>query len=127
MIPKPSPYIYNATLLSVYDGDTINLSLDLGMGISYSAKCRLEGIDTPELRSKDASEREAAKFSKETLQNLLGGGKLVVKSMDKPDKYGRLLVRVWNEAGECINELMKDSGGAVRYDGGRKISWASLT
>lgn len=123
----PTPYVYFAKVISVYDGDTLNLSIDLGMGISYNAKCRLEGLDTPELRSKDASERQAAATSKDSLLKLVEGKNLLVKSMTKPDKYGRLLVRIWTEDGNCVNETMISGGGALPYDGGKKFSWASIT
>jgi micrococcal nuclease len=123
----PTPYVYFAKVISVYDGDTLNLSIDLGMGISYNAKCRLEGLDTPELRSKDASEKQAAITSRGLLLELVDGKNLLVKSMVKPDKYGRLLVRIWTEDGKCVNEAMLSGGGALPYDGGKKFSWASAT
>ncbi len=123
----PTPYVYLAKVISVYDGDTLNLSIDLGMGISYNARCRLEGLDTPELKSKDASERQAAAASRDSLLKLVEGKNLLVKSMAKPDKYGRLLVRIWTEDGNCVNDTMLSGGGALPYDGGKKFSWASTT
>lgn len=123
----PTPYVYPAKLISAYDGDTLILSIDLGMGISYNAKCRLEGLDTPELRSKDASERQAAVVSRESLLKFVEGKDLLVRSLVKPDKYGRLLVKIWTEDGNCVNGAMLPDGGALPYDGGKKFSWASMT
>jgi endonuclease YncB( thermonuclease family) len=38
-----------ATVLRVVDGDTLMLHLDLGWHISYEARCRLIGVNAPEL------------------------------------------------------------------------------
>ena len=40
------------------------------------------------------------------------------------DKYGRLLVNVWNMVDEkSINDIMIEEGYAKSYDGGKKTKW----
>ena len=123
----PSPYVYRAEVISVYDGDTITVMLDLGMGIVRKAKCRLLGVDTPEIRTKSAAEKEAGYTARDRVRELILNKTVVLHSVAKPDKYGRLLVKVWAEDGSCVNELLIDEGLAIEYDGGKKISWASWT
>lgn len=48
-----------ATVLRVVDGDTLMLKLDLGWHISYEARCRLIGVNAPEL---DTDEGVAARL-----------------------------------------------------------------
>ena len=123
----PTPYVYRAKVLSVYDGDTITVSLDLGLSIEVKAKCRLLGIDTPEIRTKSAAEKEAAYTARDRVRDLVLGKTVILHSVTKPDKYGRLLVKVWAEDGSCVNQVLIDEGLAREYDGGKKISWSSWT
>ncbi len=119
----PSSYVYKAVVESVYDGDTLTASLDLGLSIRVRAKCRLMGIDTPEMKSKVAGESKAAKSAKEKVESLVLGKLVTVQSFEKPDKYGRLLVKIWDEEGVCVNDVLIEGGFAQAYDGGTKTSW----
>ena len=121
-MPDVTPYVYNAYIVSVYDGDSVTAILDLGMGIQKKAKCRLYGIDTPELRGKTASEKTAAKAARDRLREIINEQTVLIQSLTKPDKYGRLLVKIWKE-GVLINDLLVNEGHARVYDGGTKSSW----
>ena len=57
-------YTYKAKAISVYDGDTVTLVVDLGFKISTEVKLRLEGIDTPELRRDQATSERCERSSK---------------------------------------------------------------
>lgn len=118
----PAAYVYHATVLSVYDGDTITVMLDMGLGVQKKAKCRLLGIDTPEIRTKSASEKAAAYKARDRLREMVLDKTVVVQSTAKPDKYGRLLVKVWFDD-MYINQMMIDEGLARTYDGGVRKSW----
>lgn len=127
MSTKPAAYVYQAHVVSVYDGDTVTAVLDLGMSLTRKVSCRLAGIDTPEIRTKVAGEKEAAYSARDRVRELILDKWVTVQSIAKPDKYGRLLVRIWTEDGQCINDLLISEGHAIAYDGGTKISWASWT
>ena len=45
----------------VVDGDTIDISIDLGFDLTKKERVRLAGIDTPEKRTKDSKEKEVNK------------------------------------------------------------------
>ncbi len=65
-------YEYNAKVIRIIDGDTYELEVDLGFGITITRKFRLLGIDTPETyRPKSPKElihgNEATSFVKAVL------------------------------------------------------------
>jgi micrococcal nuclease len=60
------PYYYNCTLLKVIDGDTIDVDIDLGFGVTLSnQRLRLYGINTPETRTRDLEEKRRGLIAKE--------------------------------------------------------------
>lgn len=88
-------YTYKATVNRVVDGDTAELIIDLGFTVQWKSTCRFYGINTLELKSKDAAEREMAKEAKtQTSFHLPVGSKVIIVSRDL-DKYGRPLVDVY--------------------------------
>ena len=51
-------YEYNVTVTKVVDGDTVDVDIDLGFGMTYKKqRVRLMGIDTPESRTRDKVEK----------------------------------------------------------------------
>ena len=116
---NPTPYVYPGRVLSNYDGDTLQAELDLGLNVFVKVTCRLVGLDAPEMKSSNPLEKEAAKKAKERLATLLNSGPLVFHSTAKPDKYGRLLVKIWI-GNICLNDVLIAEGHARPYDGGTK-------
>ena len=119
----PTPYVSRAEVLSVYDGDTITVMIDLGLSIRVQAKCRLLGIDTPEIRTKNAAEKKMGYEARDRLREMIDGQWVVLHSVAKPDKYGRLLVKVWANDETCVNDALIEEGLARVYDGGARTSW----
>lgn len=78
-------WVVPATVVAVYDGDTVHLDLDLGWNITYHARVRLLHINAPELHT---AEGVAAK---QFAQTLLKPGDPVVFTSHRLDKYGRPL------------------------------------
>ena len=106
----------------VVDGDTVDISIDLGFDLTKKVRVRLAGIDTPETRTKDLSEKKMGYQASEFLEmHIMEAKRLTVKT-EKDGKYGRMLG--WLYASEedevSINELMIDKGYAWAYDGGTK-------
>lgn len=101
-------YQYNAVVNKIIDGDTVNLTIDLGFRLSYTANCRLSGINAPEM------ETEAGKNSKIALTLLLGlGNKYLIESTGL-DKYGRPIVTII-KGDTSMNQVMIEQGHAVKY------------
>jgi micrococcal nuclease len=119
MSNKPEPYIYKATIDRVVDGDTIDVTLDLGFDVRlHKQRCRLAGIDTPESRTRDLAEKKLGLDAKERLKELCIGS-ITIKSFGK-GKYGRILAIPYTEDGKDICQLLIKEGHAVEYWGGKK-------
>ena len=119
MSNKPEPYIYKATIERVVDGDTIDVTLDLGFDVRlHKQRCRLAGIDTPESRTRDLAEKKLGLYAKERLKELCIGS-ITIKSFGK-GKYGRILAIPYTEDGKDICQLLIKECHAVEYWGGKK-------
>ena len=112
-------YEYNVSITKVVDGDTVDVDIDLGFGMSYKKqRVRLMGIDTPESRTRDLVEKLFGKASKKHLKELLSEGNITLRSHDK-GKFGRILGELFiNDI--SINQKMIDDHHAVDYGGGNK-------
>ena len=106
-------YTYNALCISVYDGDSVTLSIDLGFNMwMMSQKVRLLGIDTPELRGE---ERADGLVAAARLRGLIYGKMVILEShKDKTGKYGRWLGTIYLD-GVSMNQLLLDEGLAEPY------------
>ena len=107
----------------VVDGDTIDISIDLGFDLTKKERVRLAGIDTPETRTKNPKEKEMGYQATEFLEmHLMEATKLTVKT-EKDGKFGRMLGWLYKSEEDTmsINQIMIDKGYAWPYDGGTKV------
>ena len=108
-------------VVSVYDGDTMRVVFPLNKKM-YKWNCRLLGIDTPELRTKNKHEKELAIIAKENLIKLVLNNVIEIHCSGW-DKYGRLLVTpITKKEGNICNWMIKNKY-AREYNGGTKRSW----
>jgi micrococcal nuclease len=120
MTDKLNPWIYNAEVKRVVDGDTFDTIIDLGFNTLKKERVRLYGVNTPESRTKNLEEKKMGLAAKEFTDQWLTTADYKVKIetiINKNEKYGRILARVWNEAGECLNDAIVASGLAREYFG----------
>tara|TARA_R100000329_G_scaffold65651_2_gene57993 strand:- start:471 stop:845 length:375 start_codon:yes stop_codon:yes gene_type:complete len=124
MANNPDAFVYQAELERVVDGDTVDVTLDLGFDVKlHKQRVRLHGIDTPESRTRNLAEKKLGLAAKERLKELCVG-RFKVKSLGK-GKYGRVLGIPYTEDGRDICQLLIDEGHAVEYYGGKKKKvWA---
>jgi len=117
-------YEYKATIIDIYDADTMTLEIDLGFNIKITEKVRLYGIDTPELRTKNKQEKKLGYEARDYLRNLLLDKDVTIQTIkDKKGKFGRYLVVVYYEDDNINNHLI-DLGYAKEYFGGTKEKWS---
>ena len=114
-------YRYKVSVVKVVDGDTIDVDIDLGFGMTYKKqRIRMLGIDTPESRTRDLVEKKFGKASKAHLKSILESGGIQLVSHDK-GKFGRILGELFiGDSSYSINQQMIDEHHAVAYTGGNK-------
>ena len=119
----PTDFSYRVhKVTKVVDGDTIDVILDMGFNILYKERVRLFGIDTPESRTRDLTEKKYGLKSKEFLKKTLSSAShIVIKTYkgDEKGKFGRILGDIWCD-GVSVNKLMYKVGHAVEYYGQNK-------
>ena len=101
-------YTYNAEVLRVVDGDTIDVLIDLGFSTHRKIRVRLYGINAPESRTRDLAEKKLGLAAKERLINILEeqDNKVILESHGV-GKYGRCL-------GELFYNKDLPEGGYIR-------------
>ena len=114
-------YRYKVDVTRVVDGDTVDVDIDLGFGMTYKKqRVRLMGIDTPESRTRDLEEKKYGLAAKEFLQKWTGAGELKIKThKDAKGKFGRILGELWTFETN-INQKMVEEHHAVEYHGQSK-------
>ena len=132
MTPPSRKSCYNFRVISidkVLDGDTIDVTIDLGFDLYKKERVRVAGVDTPEKRTRDLEEKElgidATNWLKEKLDGAIAGDDdLVIRTelVGGVGKYGRLLgwSYIGGDASSSLNEQMIEEGYAWAYDGGTK-------
>ena len=131
MTPPSRKSCYNFRVIEinrVVDGDTIDVTIDLGFDLYKKERVRIAGVDTPEKRTRDLEEKalgiDATNWLKEKLEGAIDGDDdLIIRTeLDGGvGKYGRLLG--WCYIGDSdlsLNEMMITEGYAWSYDGGTK-------
>ena len=87
-------YKIDKTDISVYDGDTITVTIDLGFNIKKREKIRFYGINAPELKGIERPDGMISKtFLKSLIDDAISKNKnIYLKTMkDSQEKYGRYL------------------------------------
>lgn len=115
------PYVYEAVVLAITDGDTLRLALDLGFDLTLGITARLRGVDARELRSRDPEVRRQAVADRDYVLSVCPPGARVRVRTFQPDKYGgRWLAQVELADGNDLASLLLATGHALPYDGGRR-------
>ena len=131
MIPpsRKSCYNFRVTKINkVVDGDTIDVTIDLGFDLYKKERVRVAGIDTPEKRTRNLEEKalgiDATNWLKAKLVDAIAGDdELTIRTelSGGVGKYGRLLGWLYIGDSELsLNEEMITKGYAWEYDGGTK-------
>ena len=126
---RKSCYNFRVTEINrVVDGDTIDVTIDLGFDLSKKERVRVAGVDTPEKRTRNLEEKalglDATDWIKEKLEGAIEGeDDLVIRTelVGGMGKNGRLLGWLYiGDSDVSLNEQMITEGYAHAYDGGTK-------
>ena len=121
-------YIYKAKCVSVYDADSATFVVDCGFYIKHEIKTRFMGIDTPEIRTKNAEEKKLGLEARDFIRGLILRKQVTIKTylnkkkQNKKGKFGRYLVDVYYEDHK-LNDLLMLKGYAREYHGGKRKKW----
>ena len=115
---------FKAKIVYIYDGDTMHMVFH-SYGKYYRWNCRIMGVDTPELRTKDKNEKELGYKVEIVEENFLN--RIVKIHCYDFDKYGRLLVDIEMQTRKKSDKyggqwLIHNNYGQS-YDGGTKSKW----
>ena len=126
---RKSCYTFRVTKINrVVDGDTIDVTIDLGFDLYKKERVRVAGVDTPEKRTRNLEEKalgiDATNWLKKKLADAItGDDELTIRTelSGGVGKYGRLLGWLYIGDGDVsLNEEMITQGYAWSYDGGTK-------
>ena len=135
-------YEYHCKIVKVIDGDTVDVDIDLGFGVWLKKeRVRVNGIDTPESRTRDKEEKKFGLISKNRVKQLLPVGSTQIlktesdrNGEDKKGKFGRILgdfvfnkpvsnddkIPILEIEGVRLSDVLIDENMAVRYHGQSK-------
>jgi len=120
-------YEYEITVLRVVDGDTIDAQIDLGFHTHRNIRVRLYGINTPEVRTRDAEEKVRGKAASARVSELLDKADKIILKSHGVGKFGRCLGELtlihFREAEDDqwdLTETLLAEGHGVPYFGGKR-------
>ena len=122
---KPVDYVYDAKVVRVIDGDTIDVLIrwDIGFGVKCETlqRLRLSMIDAPEVRGEEREEGLKAKAALVQLFN--DHEEMILVKTSKDDAFGRYIaeVYVYPRGGEeedqiNVNYWLVDNGYATLFE-----------
>ena len=115
---------YSIQLNRVIDGDSLDIDINLGFGIVLqNRRLRLEGVDTPELRTSDEEEKQFGLRAKSFVVDWCTQRELVLvmnTDSDEQDKFGRILGQIEDNVGKnLVSDIITNYHG-VAYHGQNK-------
>ena len=122
-VKKVTPFVPPITggrVIKCYDGDTITIASYLPYKDSplYKFSVRLNGIDCPEMKTKNEHEKQVAQIAKKTLADRILNKMITLENVST-EKYGRVLADVIHE-GVSMGPWLAEKHMAVSYAGGTK-------
>jgi endonuclease YncB( thermonuclease family) len=108
-------YEYRATVVGNVDGDTIHVTIDLGLEVTVTTTLRFAGINAPE-KSTTAGMVAAGVVAEKIPK---GTAVRIRTAKDHQEKYGRYLAWIFPDgippSGTSLNRWLVDNGYAVPY------------
>ena len=111
--------------VSAYDGDTVTFNVySMHPIVGQRIGVRINGIDTPELRTKDICERRKGIQARDVVRGLLSKGKIILLRNIQRGKYFRIVADIYVDGVSVANTLL-NQGLAYVYTGGtkEKVNW----
>ena len=113
---------YNATVVKVVDGDTIDAMVDLGFGTWKKVRIRMHGINAPESRTRNLEEKKKGLAAKARLVEMLEENeKHFILISHGVGKFGRCLGEIYVKGhNTSLNKQLISEGHGTEYFGGKR-------
>ena len=113
---------YNATVIKVVDGDTIDAMVDLGFGTWKKVRIRMHGINAPESRTRDLEEKKKGLAAKARLIEMLEENENhFILISHGVGKFGRCLGEIYIKGhNTSLNKQLISEGHGTEYFGGKR-------
>tara|TARA_B100000989_G_C19525858_1_gene466835 strand:+ start:2011 stop:2361 length:351 start_codon:yes stop_codon:yes gene_type:complete len=113
---------YNAKVIRVVDGDTIDAMVDLGFSTFKKVRIRMHGINAPESRTRDLEEKEKGLAAKARLIEMLEENENhFILISHGVGKFGRCLGEIYLKGHEnSLNKQLIWEGHGTEYFGGKR-------
>lgn len=114
---------YEAEVIRVVDGDTIDAKISLGFDVYVKKRIRFQGFNAPESRTRDLEEKKRGLAAKDRVKEILeeNDNKFILKSHGV-GKYGRCLGEIFVETlgDDSLQKTLINEGHGVEYNGGKR-------
>jgi len=107
---------------SVYDGDTVKGKVEVWPGLVQKISVRINGIDTPEIKTKNRCEKALGLKAKQALIDFIGEKQVTISNV-KLGKYASRVLADVSVGGKDVAAYMIKYGYARVYHGGKRQSW----
>ena len=113
---------YNATVVKVVDGDTIDAMEDLGFSTFKKVRIRMHGINAPESSTRDLEEKKKGLAAKARLIEMLEENeKHFILISHGVGKFGRCLGEIYIKGhNTSLNKQLISEGHGTEYYGGKR-------
>ena len=103
---------YDAWILRVIDGDTVEARVRVWLGLDLTILVRLRDINTPELRGSCPGERAAAEAARDQFAALLAAGPIRLSAITHDKFRGRIDAAIELPNGSDAATVLRASGHA---------------
>ena len=105
---------YTATVVSVYDGDTITVDVVLWPGLTWRGKVRVRGVDTPEIQTKSRAEKKRALLARDFVRERIGKT-VYLENVKLGNFAGRVVATVRLQDGSNLAKVLIQEGHGKPY------------
>jgi len=112
----------SAVVERIVDGDTIDVRAHIWLGQTLTVRVRIEGVDTPEMRSSCAEERQLAITARDYLRRRLLDKEVTLLRVVYDKFGGRVRAELVDAEGSIAQGLLS-AGLARAYRGEARAPW----
>jgi micrococcal nuclease len=105
--PFKQQYVYNGICNRVIDGDTIEVTVDLGFNVAHKVRVRLINVNAAEIFRGTDTERQKGQLAKQFMTNLVLDKAVILRTEKDTVSFNRYLGEAWlfEQSQQSINEV----------------------